>query len=1134
MRQPPRPPRTHHAEVLRGPSRRSRHRLVRDSVIAGAGLTFVGLATTLLVSGDSNDDNQLATVASLFVGIASLLVALMDFFRQEPTPADPAAYADDLALTLRAQWLEEAESRRLRDPRVLPLVWTTTSRPVADEPHTSASGPRVLRVRLDGRLDGRFDAVTGQLAERYEQLPQRRLVVIGEPGAGKTVLAMLLTLGLLGARQPGGRVPVLLPVSTWDPVREPLDDWIVRTLAVPYYSGRQEIPRALLAHGLLLPVLDGLDEIPESARRGAIRGINHAIGGERPVVVTCRAVEYEELIRGGAPTMRQAPVVEVTPVPPRDVIGYLRDVDWPEGGAGWDGVFVRLGAEPGGPLAVALSTPLMVTTARLVYQRGGGDPAELLDRERFDCRYAVEDHLTHRVVDATYGPDPGGPEGAAAGEPWDAERARRWLTFLARYLHDHRERDLAWWLVSGRVLPVWAGPVLAFGLGLSLAVGAVVWTAAARGFGQALSSNDVLVPMYIGGAFALISCLIWYAAGTRPPGRLSFSLRGSAGRLRRGFRLGVLLGAAAVVPVTAGTCVFRVLTQTPGPGSLQAAADVSESFMVCVTLSLVAGVALAAHNWLNAPPSRATQASPLKSYAQDRRSALAGASVGGFVVGAAGLLGLHVGQLAGDLVFRALTDWPGLPGTGDVSDSAAFKWRQDNEALGLDSHGWGMPFVLPGVAFALFILMTRAWPRFLLAKVWLAVSGQLPWRLFAFLGDARRREIVKQSNSTYQFRHIRLQEALAGEPAYAERAVAVRSVALGAVRRRLVLGAGVAAVMGGGAALVGRHKDQGEVLYWDRDEVPMTAVAFRPGTDELVWGARDGRLWRGNQGRTELLLGRRPRPAGSGNSYWNWGVTSVAFPADGGVLAVGRNGQLKTLNVRGQPEWRTYEKESPPTRELAFGGEGRHLSGFTESDSRPVLLGIDEDGRLKGNGTSEKGTREMTAAGWLSANRLVRLGQDGRVWVYVAPEFTKRSRIPMAGAPEGDDSLFSGEKMAASPHDDCLYVDFTMASAGQSGLWRPDQRDGKWHRTGAVPSPSLVMFHPEKPLLALSRIFLDVEWSGDGTIELWRTDGTPSRWKIFHGHMGEVSSMSFNSNGTKLASASYDGTVRLWSIGHLP
>ncbi|WP_405908086.1 MULTISPECIES: hypothetical protein [unclassified Streptomyces] len=64
-------------------------------------------------------------------------------------------------------------------------------------------------------------------------------------------------------------------------------------------------------------------------------------------------------------------MVEVLPEPPADVIGYLGNLDWPDG-VGWDGVFDRLRAEPPGPVAEALSTPLMVTTARLVYRRGAG------------------------------------------------------------------------------------------------------------------------------------------------------------------------------------------------------------------------------------------------------------------------------------------------------------------------------------------------------------------------------------------------------------------------------------------------------------------------------------------------------------------------------------------------------------------------------------------------------------------------------------------------------------------------------------------------------------------------------------------------------------------------------------------
>src|SRR5207247_1673938 len=66
------------------------------------------------------------------------------------------------------------------------------------------------RLRLHGRLD--------QIGEKYLALPHRRLVVLGEPGAGKTVLAILLTLSLLERRQSGEPVPVLLGLASWDPM----------------------------------------------------------------------------------------------------------------------------------------------------------------------------------------------------------------------------------------------------------------------------------------------------------------------------------------------------------------------------------------------------------------------------------------------------------------------------------------------------------------------------------------------------------------------------------------------------------------------------------------------------------------------------------------------------------------------------------------------------------------------------------------------------------------------------------------------------------------------------------------------------------------------------------------------------
>ena len=1097
---------------------RARRRLARIGVFAAVGAGAIGLSVWMLVGGASD---HVATVGGLFVGIASLFLALVDFFREEPAAPDPAGYADDLARTVRAQWLEEAAARRLRDPRVLPIAWATSGREVADEPRAegAAAGGRVLRVRLDGRLDGDFERAIGRLADGYGQLERGRLVAIGEPGAGKTVLAMLLTLGLLASRDAGTSVPVLLSVSSWDPLREPLDDWIVRSLAVPYYGGDPEIPRSLLTHGLLLPVLDGLDEIPESARRGAIRGINQAIGMERPIVVTCRAVEYEELIRGGAPRLRRAPVVEVLPVPPADVIGYLGDLDWPEG-VGWGGVFERLRVEPPGPVAEALSTPLMVTTARLVYRRGGRDPGELLDEERFDCRYAVEDHLTHQVVEAAYASEDAQDRGR-----WSPEQARRWLTFLARHLHEHRERDLAWWLLGSRLLPMWAGPVVVLGAGLALACVAVVW-AGAEG---ALSSAGLAAAVVLSatGLFTLVGSVLWYAAGSPPPGRLSWALSGSGLRLWRGFRGGAVLGAGFVVPVAGGVTLVRMLGDTLGPGTLQSAEVLAQFLVMCAALSVVIGLALTAHGWLNAPPSRAAQVSPANSLAQDRSSALAGAALAGSVFGVLALYGLRAGLLGGGLIFRCAAGWPGWPGDTHLGDYTGAEWRRSGQYYDGGDFGIALSLLLPGTLFAVFVVLTRAWPRFVVARCWLALRGRLPWRLMAFLADARQREILRQSGGTFQFRHIRLQEALAGQTV---RDPSPRTPPRGgseSVRRRTVLATGLAAVCAGTGVVLARHQDGSRAVFADPEGQTLSAVAFRPGTRELVWAAGDGRMWWGNElsgGRLLVDPDRLVRPG------WNKDlplVRCLAFdPTGSRFLAVGCGRSLEFWDVRKQTPRLLGRWPMGRIRSLAFHPSGDYIAGSFEASgfngSTCFVSRVGPDGHPHELAIQRYVGETGGAQAFLRDGELVFNGT--RVVVLFPPYEGKRPRGLFVPARFGTFIDDSSPGMAASPHDDCLYV-----TALHGELWRAGPQGGWYRADRRLPPSSAAAFHPTQPVLAVAAV-TDVYHGSqsDGTIELWCTTGTPSRIKTLHGHMEKITSMSYSSDGTLLATASDDGTVRLW------
>ncbi|MFF0449780.1 NACHT domain-containing protein [Streptomyces sp. NPDC004609] len=1101
----------------------SRRRMIRNLLLICAAVVFVGLAVWM-VTGDAGANDVRASVAGLFLGLVSLALALADFFRQDVPRPDPAALADDLAGILTEQLTEEARARRLRDPRVLPLAWAATARNVAASPASVARGApgRVVGVRLDGRLDGRFEDVIHRLANSYGRLPTRRLVVLGEPGAGKTVLALLLTLGLLTTREAGGPVPVLLPVSSWDPVREPLDRWIVRTVAATQYSGRPEIPHRLLAQGLLLPVLDGLDEIPESARRPAVRAINEAIGQERPIVVTCRAAEYEDLIRGGAPRLRQAPVVEVSPVPAEDLIAYLRDLDWPDG-VTWEPVLDRIRAAPDGPVAAALSTPLMVSSARLVYQHGG-DPAELLDTTVFDCRYAVEDHLINRLVDAAYASDP-----ARTGGRWDAARARRWLAFLARYLHDHRERDLAWWRMSQRLMPSWAAP------GFALSLGAVLTTALSVSLAltnPSFRESFVLLGIlsftaFAGIGVAILVLIVWYASVGRPPGRLSLSRHGSWARLRRGFRTGVGLTLICGAPVLMGIVTIPVMA----PWTFEFIVLYCRTLALCTAVAVVVSLALAVHSWLDAPPTGAVQTGPLRSLAQDRRSSLIGALAAGLTIGATGLAGWTAGTFTGSLIGQALTGWPGWPGRFDLPVLWEHHWNGVFSAFDRNIVSLlGLAVLLPAMVFSLLVLLTRAWPRFVVLRMILAVRGQLPWRLMRFLADARERELLRQSGGAYQFRHIRLQEALAAKPpAHPPPGGRVTpGSARGPASRRLILSAGAAASLTMVAVvakslprntaraalsdhiapvvdLAFQHRGpllasagwDGTVRLWDTrtrraydtfqlssvspDEFPDITLAFHGGDRVLAIGTADGtvELWDISAPRRIKRLTSTPELGG---------VEVLAFHPKGHTLAIGYiGGETSTEVVDAEAQTagvvRLWQWEAGTHNVLPVFAEDadEYISGmaFSPADGHSLVIGRSEyarvwDGKeIRRLDLPDRRAQEIPEMYTGSGNRLTVFNQDGSL---------------LAFAPDGLLALRTTDT-------------------------------GRWVTLPPVPVEHLA-FSPNGRTLALVG-------EDDNAVRLW--DITTRRtFRTLTGHTEAVKALAFSPSGGLLASAGDDHTVRLW------
>ncbi|MBP2404673.1 hypothetical protein [Streptomyces syringium] len=1149
------------------PLNRTRRRTVRNTLLAG--LVTLCVAGGVWVCTAADDGSRFMAVCGFFVSVAALAVAVADYFRPEDEPTDPGALADDLAGTVEDQWSEEAVARSLRDPRVLPLSWSASTRPVGDAPEqvTSAAG-QIIRLRLDGRLADRFDDAITQLAEGYGRAPSGRLVVLGEPGAGKTVLAILLALGLLKGRSRRGPVPVLLAASSWDPVSELLDDWIVHTLASSYYSGRHDIPRKLLDRGLLLPILDGLDEIPESARRAAIHAINRALGGDRPIVVTCRSAEYEDVIEGGAPVLRRSPVVEVEPVAVDDVIAYLGDIDWPEG-TDWSPVFAHLRAPGNGNSAVttALSTPLVVSLTRLVYRRSGGNPGDLLDSGRFDCRHAVENHLLARVIDAAYSPEllPSGRPVAGDEPRWDADKARRWLTFLATYLHQHRERDLAWWLMSQRLLSPWIAPGIGMGIGTVLMMTAVGWVSAA-GRPDNDPEDALLFATVIGIGFAIVAMVIWYATAGRSPGRLSLTLRGSAQRLRRGFLLGLALVMVPAAPFLAAAYFYIPQADIdrygrPYDWSLPEVKDYAILLATSITLAMVIGLAVAVHNWLDAPPSRSAQASPPAFVRQDRQSSLAGALGAGVVVSATFAPALAMGSFLALFGMQSIARWEhGNWFSIAATASIAAAGYQDISGFSPGSPTLliGALYVLPGVTVALLVLLSRAWTRFLIVRAVMALRGQLPWQLLAFLSDARDRGLLRQSGGTYQFRHIRLQEQLARQgSAIASPAHLPHVGAVGTTRRRVVLGASATVVLG----VVGRSAtdlpdDLSRVVLNDvdprgRDRMyAATCMAFSHDNRLVATTRNDGTL-RVHEWRREELIGDFALP----DFEHCWEIT---FSADNRGLGLNRasaGGRRRAFERRDIDSGRVLPLPHLEERCcVAASGDGRVLAAAEPAG--PVRL-WDRTGLRRlpdlANGGPVWGIAELHTLAFSHSGRYLAAGDRSRtvcLWdrekhtrvgttlptvVHVVSVSELGSVVSITPGLVAMCHLWNAKthmhKEIPLSHHWAVSGDGTVLATAEEEsddqyvvrLW--DTRTGRprARTTGRSMHPNAVLaLSHNGGVLATTSI--------DGKLELWAARDGRLRGHSAPGHIGAVSSAAFTRNGRFLATGGDDGTVRIWDV----
>lgn len=630
------------------------------------------------------------------------------------TPDQVEAAQQKLAHLVLAQWRDEIVVRQLDDSEPLVLRWVFTRRPISDHPENIGSNVE------GGERFGSTDQV-GKMIDAFRNLRRGRLVILGTAGMGKTTLAILLMRELLETRQPGDAVPVLVTMTGWDPREQAFQEWLARRLAEMYPPIRAaafgaDAARALVAQRKILPILDGLDELPKPLQPLILAALNASMTRTDKLILTCRTAEYAAAVAApGGDVLTGGAVIEPLGLARNDIATYFKRCLPPQVGGGWPMVLSALDSRQKTPLTKALTTPLDVWLLRRVYIDTATDPAELADRTRFATAAAITQHLLDNIVQALITARRLQRESGDHNHPfqpsktWNVDRAQHWLSFLAYYMNIIQTRDFGWWRLPtwrpGRVVDtkcIRTVASLLFGLLFAIIGGLVFMSWDGFLFGWVVGTSFVLTGSGASVRFALRPT----HTTLRLRGRVRTLLKELAFGLLSAFPIGLYIGLSVgfLAGVVTSTSNLRIAFKAGLPAGLAAT----------VMFGLMTGL----FKWAAMPLPEDKPEGPRDSLRRDMRLIYLATAVVIAIAALGAALGFRLPALRVALLLAAPTVWFAV---------------------------W-LAALSPGYMVAVLLLWAR---------------GCIPREMMRFLDDARRVGLLRQVGPVYQFRHAAIQDHLA-------------------------------------------------------------------------------------------------------------------------------------------------------------------------------------------------------------------------------------------------------------------------------------------------------------------------------------------------------------------------------------
>ena len=247
----------------------------------------------------------------------------------------------------------------------------------------------------------------------------RLLLILGEPGSGKTITLLELARDLVAraSSDPGQPVPVVFNLSSWTEEFTSLADWLTEELKTRYRIRKYDGRSWLEANRLML-LLDGLDEVQVRRRAACIRAINAFLDqGTAGLVVCSRLAEYAaEPVR-----LKMNGAICLRPLTATQIETYLSRL-----GSRLDALRAALNKDD--VLRDLAKSPLMLSVMTLAYQGPSvGDLGETIETPE----------ARRKQIFATYVARMFARRGRAAGSAYAQEQTYSWLSWLAQNMQRH-------------------------------------------------------------------------------------------------------------------------------------------------------------------------------------------------------------------------------------------------------------------------------------------------------------------------------------------------------------------------------------------------------------------------------------------------------------------------------------------------------------------------------------------------------------------------------------------------------------------------------------------------------------------------------------------------------------------------